>query len=123
MPKEARKAKWRVLKFVVTASSDPKNIGSASYTLLEPFPKKRYIDRKKLYKDSIFDVDVEGLYVDIKTRKLWRVVKDNIADVDSFAIEETLRDGVVIEPYNEKTASRMVALKFLQENLVEWWCK
>lgn len=124
MSGKSRKAKWRVLKFVVTGSTDPKYVGSASYTLLEPFSKKRYIDHKKFCKDSLFsDVDVEGLYVDIKTRKLWRVVRDNIKDIDTFAIEKTLKDGTAIEPYNPQTASRMIALKLLQENLVEWWCK
>lgn len=123
MSEKARKAKWRVLKFVVASSSDPKYVGEARYMLLEPYSKKNYLDHKKLCNEAFLDIDLEGLYVDIKTRKLWRVVRDNIKDIDTFAIEKTLKDGTTIEPYNPQTASRMIALKLLQENLVEWWCK
>lgn len=123
MSEKARKAKWRVLKFVVTASSDPKDVGEASYMLLEPYPKKNYLDHKKFCNEAFLDIDLEGLYVDVKTKRLWRMVKDNIKDIDAFAIEKTLKDGVAIEPYNPQTASRMIALKALQENLVEWWCR
>ena len=121
----SKREKWRVLKFVVTTSTNPQDAGKVSYTLLKPYPKESYIAHLNTIRAKWWSEynDVEGLYVDIKTRKLWQVVKDNIEDIETFAIEETLNDGMVIEPYDERIASRMVTLKFLQENLVELWCR
>lgn len=126
MPAKSR-AKWRLLKFITVASSDPKfKFGDRdSYTLLKPWPKKEYENTKKFCFECRVPEDVEDLYVDMKTRKLWRVVKTNIptADIERFAISEALENGIVIEPYDPALAARMAPLKLLQQTLVEWWCR
>lgn len=119
-----KREKWRVLKFVVAASTRPEDIGSASYTLLRPYPKASFISYRKFCEERLMSrVDVEDIYVDIKTRKLWKTARDNIKDFDRFAIEEALEQGIALEPYDPNVAARMIKLKSLQENLVDWWCK
>lgn len=126
MPAKSR-AKWRLLKFITVASSDPSfKIGDRdSYTLLKPWTKKEYEDTRRCCFEFQMPEDVEDLYVDMKTRKLWRVVKTNIptADIEKFAISEALKNGIFIEPYDPALAARMAPLKLLQETLVEWWCR
>lgn len=119
-----KQEKWRVLKFVVAASTSPEDIGTASYTLLRPYPKASFISYRKFCEERLMScIDVEDIYVDTKTRKLWKIARDNIKDFDRFAIEEAVAQGIALEPYDPGVAARMIKLKSLQENLVDWWCK
>ena len=130
-----KKEKWRVLKFIITSSSVEEDIGRESYAILKPYSKDEYLSHYSMY--ATYDcpypssmlrnpdnMDNVGIYVDLKTRKLWKIVKDNVADYSKFAIESALSGASIdILPYDPNIAARMIPLKTLKTNLVEWWCK
>lgn len=121
------KAKWRLLKFLIVTSSSSSSKPSERniYALLQPWSKKTYREHQEACRELQLQEDLEDFYIDMKTRKIWRVVKSDIpaSDIERFAISEALERGIVIEPYNPALASRMAPLKFLQQTLVEWWCR
>ena len=129
-----KKEKWRVLKFITTASSVKEDIGRESYAILKPYSKDEYLSCYSMYATYDFsypssalknpDMDNVGMYVDVKTRKLWKIVKYNVADYSKFAIESALSGASIdILPYDPDIAARMIPLKTLKTTLVEWWCK
>lgn len=112
------------LKVNVTSTSEPHHYEAV--IILEPYPKEDYVRIKKFFKESPpFGYSDDFIYVNTKTKKLWRVVKDHVPlnEIASYSIKQSLEKGIVIDPYSEKFASQLVWLPLLKESFVFWWCK
>jgi len=120
MDKKKRRSRIRLIEFVAYSSD---RVGSwREYHLLQELNKKDYIQsNKKDYIQSNKNTDSQ-IYVDLKSRKLWRLTGQSIPvnEFENLAIKMELDQNISID---KKPSFELVNLQRLKDTFVEWWCR
>jgi hypothetical protein len=112
MDKKKRRSRIRLIEFVAYSSD---RCGSwREYHLLQELNKKDYSQSNKSTDSQI--------YVDLKSRKLWRLTGQSIPvnEFENLAIKMELDQNISID---KKPSFELVNLQRLKDTFVEWWCR
>lgn len=112
MDKKKRRSRIRLIEYIAYSSE---RAGSwREYHLLQELNKKNYIRDDKSTDSQI--------YVDLKTRKLWKLTGQSIPvnEFENLAIKMELDQNVSID---KQPSFELINLRLLKDTLVDWWCR